>query len=292
MDKINFIKILKSCHLLEVDFFNLLESYLNIKKCRFNMKNLKTLKIFNLNIQMTLFIYLLLITCISSLAIASDAIKDDNFSGIFIGISGGEIYGSAKSLRYRQGGAFGNISTENSITDNGWIVGGQAQISQTFNNIYNIGLEVWANRSFADLQTKDNIFFQETLSYKIKQSIGIAGKFGIVNGSALFYIKPGILFAKRDIFSQYLSIFMNNGAPIPPHTNKKYMHGFSFGIGADIAIPNTQFTVGGEVTATQYQSFNYIHPMPEGITGDINTQFKPKTFTFLLKANYKLYSFS
>ena len=138
MDKINFIKILKSCHLLEVDFFNLLESYLNIKKCRFNMKNLKTLKIFNLNIQMTLFIYLLLITCISSLAIASDAIKDDNFSGIFIGISGGEIYGSAKSLRYRQGGAFGNISTENSITDNGWIVGGQAQISQTFNNIYNI----------------------------------------------------------------------------------------------------------------------------------------------------------
>ena len=256
------------------------------------MKNLKTLKTFNLNIQSALIIFLLLTTYTSSLAVAPQSFKTDNFSGIFIGISGGGTHDSSKYHRNRQGGVFGNIPTRDSISDSSWVVGGQAQVSQTFSNIYNFGLEIWANRSFMDLQTRDNVFFKQSLSYKIKQSIGIAGKLGFVNGSTLFYIKPGILFTKRDIFSEFPGILDNNNFPIPSHTNKGYMRGFSFSIGSDFAIPNSQFTVGGEVIATKYQSFNYIHPMPSGIPGDIKIQFNPRTFTFLFKVNYKLHSFN
>lgn len=255
------------------------------------MKNLKTLKDFSLNICLTVTTFLLLIPYTPSLAVPYKCIKCENFSGIFIGIAGGGVHGSAKYFRYRQGGDFGYITTQDSITDSGWIVGGQLQASQTYCKLYNFGLEVWANRSFIDLQTNDKVFFKESLSYKMKQSIGIAGRLGIVTGSVLFYIKPGIIFSKRDIYSQFLAILDENNAPIPSHSSKRYMPGFSFGVGSDVAIPHSRFTVGGEVTATQYRSFSYIHPMPSGIPGNIKTQFHPKTFTFLVKLNYKLYPF-
>lgn len=255
------------------------------------MQNLKALKSSSFNSLVTLTTFSLLILYPASLAASHTCFQSANYSGVFIGIAGGGIQGNAKYLRYRQGGAFGNIPTRDSITGSGWIVGGQAYASQTYCKIYNFGLEVWTNRAFVDLLTNDKIFFKESLKYKIKHSIGIAGKLGIVTGPALFYIKPGIVFSKRDIFSKFSAIYNADGSSIPSHRSKGYMRGFSFGIGADVAIPNSQFTIGSEAIITRYRRFNYRHPMPSGIPGDIKIRFKPKTFTFLVKLNYKLHSF-
>lgn len=248
----------------------------------------------NLSVQFPIFMSsCMLITSLSSaFGQESPPPLTKNHSGIFAGIQGGGIHGASKNSRVRLGGIFGNISTYDSISDTNGIVGAQIFMGTTYCNAY-FGMEFWGNNSFLNLTMKDSVYFSETLKLKIKQSYGVAARIGMIFGPTLLYVKPGIVFSKREVFSQFQGIFIAGplGPSIPSHKSHKYMRGFSCSMGVDVPIYRNQFMVGIEANGTFYQSFNYIHPMPTGITGDIKTHFKPSTYSLLLKLNYKIYSY-
>lgn len=248
----------------------------------------------NLSVQFPIFVTsCMLITSLSSACGQESPLPlNKNHSGIFAGIQGGGIHGASKNSRVRLGGVLENISTYDSLSDTKGIVGAQIFMGTTCCNAY-VGMEIWGNNSFLNLKMKDNVYFKETLKLKIKQSYGVAARIGMIFGSTLLYVKPGIVFSKREVFSQFRAIFISgsSGPVIPSYKSHKYMHGFSFSMGVDVPIYRNQFMAGVEANGTFYQSFNYIHPMPTGITGDIKTHFKPSTYSLLLKLNYRIYPY-
>ncbi|HCU06986.1 MAG TPA: hypothetical protein DIC42_05355 [Holosporales bacterium] len=209
--------------------------------------------------------------------IVSDS--QDRFSGMFFGLHTGFTHLLAQN-NYIQTNrnplaepGSGGIET---IGSNGGLIGIHTVLGQVYDDNLYLGGEITANYYLLKGVTRNETYFEKSVTYQFKDNYTAAVRIGVHAGNALVYIKSGVALTHRTVTSAY-----PGNEDVQTYIARGYKKGVLAGFGVEIPL-DKNISLGLEADYTDYKNDNVFH------RNAANYSINASTYNVKFKITFKI----